>query len=70
MEGHEAWDVIQRSVTQMRVAYNGCVLGFDLAAMLRMVEGLGYCRQSFLSLIAAAESGMLQGIRDIDNGDA
>ncbi len=69
MEGHEVWDVIQRSTTQMHIAYSGVVLGFNLATMLQIVDGLGYCRKSFLSLINAAESGMLQGIREIDNGD-
>jgi hypothetical protein len=66
-EGHEVWDIIQTCAAQVRVAPSGRVIGFDFAPMLAAVEMLGYCRQAFLSLINAAESGMLQGLREIQH---
>ena len=70
MEGHQAWDVILRCDTQLRVVPSGNVLGFDLPALLSVAEALGYSRQGFVTLIGSAEAGMLQGIREIQHGNA
>ena len=68
VEGFEAWDVILRCDTQLRIVPSGNVLGFDLPSLMQAAEALGYCRQSFVSLIGAAEAGMLQGIREMQHG--
>ena len=70
MEGFEAWDVILRCDTQLRIVPSGNVLGFDLAALITVAEALGYGRQAFVSLIGSAEAGMIQGIREMQHGDS
>ena len=69
LEGYEAWDVIQRGAMQLKLTPSGSVLGFDWPALLAMADALGYGRQSFLSLISDAESGMLLGIKETHHGD-
>ena len=70
VEGFEAWDVILRADTQLRIVPSGNVLGFDLPALLQVAEALGYGRQAFVSLIGSAEAGMLQGIREMQNASS
>ena len=70
IEGHEAWDVILRSDTQLRIAPSGNVLGFDLPALIEVAAALGYGMRPFVMLIGNAEAGMLQGIREQQHGDS
>lgn len=62
--------MILRADTQLRLAPSGNVLGFDLPALIGVAEALGYSKQAFVSLIGSAEIGMMQGIREIQHGDA
>lgn len=68
-EGYEAWDVILRCDTQLRVVPSGNVLGFDLPAFITVAEALGYSLQAFVSLIGSAEAGMLQGIKEMQHAN-
>ena len=70
VEGYEAWDVILRCDTQLKLVPSGNVLGFDLPARLQVADALGYSRQAFVSLVGSAEIGMLQGLKDMHHANA
>jgi hypothetical protein len=59
-----------RCDTQLRIVPSGNVLGFDLPALLQVAQTLGYGMQAFVSLIGSAEAGMLQGIKEMQHGNA
>ena len=67
LEGFEAWDVILRADTQLRVVPSGNVLGFDLPALLQVADALGYSKHAFVALVGSAEVGMLQGIKELQH---
>ena len=69
IEGYEAWDVILRCDTQLKIVPSGNVLGFDQAVLLQTAEALGYSKRIFASLIGSAEAGMLLGIKELTHGD-
>ena len=49
---------------QLRTAGMGGIIGFDMPAFLQVADALGYERESLISLLSFAESGMLEAMKE------
>ncbi len=61
--GWQAWDVLTRASSQLRIA-PGAVVGIDLAAALRLGEALGYDAHALAELLPAGEAGLVKALNE------
>lgn len=61
--GWQAWDVLTRASSQLRIA-PGAVIGIDLVAALRLGEILGHDLQALAELLPAGEAGLVKAMNN------
>ena len=63
--GWQAWDVITRCASQLRIAPSAVsVLGIDMAAAMLLAEALGYDLPAVADLLQAAETGLANALNE------
>lgn len=62
-EEHEAWDILQACLKQMRVTVSGHVLGIDLSVALQIAEARGADLSITSELLQAAEAGVIEALK-------
>ena len=70
LEGHEAWDVIQKGASQLRIASSGRVIGLDMAPLMMIATAQGYALRALTELMSYAEAGLLKASREQHDSDS
>jgi hypothetical protein len=60
---HEAWDLLLACQGQLRLAPGGHVVGIDMDAALKIGAARGCNLEVLSELLAAAEAGLVEGLR-------
>ena len=67
MEEHQAWEILNASLGQLRIAPSGRVLGIDMTAALRIARARGFDEAVISELLQAAEAGLIEAMNDKDS---
>lgn len=65
-EEHQAWDVLQACLGQLRLAPSGHVLGVNLGVALKIADARGHDRAVVSELLQAAEAGLVEAMNSKD----
>jgi len=61
-EEHQAWDVLNACLGQLRFTPSGHVAGIDMSAALKIAEVRGFETGVLSELLSAAENGLIEAM--------
>ena len=63
-EEHQAWDVLNACLGQLRFTPSGHVAGIDMNAALKIAEVRGFEPGVMSELLSAAENGLIEALQE------